>query len=576
MITPITQQKKHNKKNKLSAIAKVIQAHWQHLLFILLTFGLYFIKVFAKILFFKDGNLYAGHPNVWSDWALHITLTNNFVNQPINEWFVHHPYFAQGKLTYPFLSSLISAELIKLGLPLTNSLIYPSFILTILFLVGFYFFAFRLTSNKNTAVLSIFIFITSAGLGFLNFIKKILLTQNWQLLNYPPKDYTRILKYQWLAGNIPTAMLVPQRTFLLGITIGIYSLLLLLVGVDKKNKKLLVLGGVLAGILPIAHAHSFIAILVISATYSIITLLQSKKGSIKKELLLLLHFIIPTTIISIALYLYFIYGKVQKTNFTTISLGWTAEKNILAWLKLWWNIWGIAIPIAVYSYLTNYHNLLKTKVRNINKNNLIHLGFLLLFIISNIVIFQPTAWDNSKLFAWVYLSISILTANLVSSLFNKKSILKKILAMIIIILISSTGILELIRLQKLEKNTYLLSTKEDIKLYSQLKTLTPTNSIFLSASNHNHPVLMWGARPTLLGYQGWVVNFGFNIKQTSQDVKNIYQLPAFNQQLLQQYHLNYIIVGPREKREFQVDQEYFDHHYPVILQNYSTKIYQVN
>ena len=575
----------------LQQIKSQIYQHKKSLLLIFITAGLYFTRIFSKIIYFKAGNLYATHPNVWSDWALHITLTNTFANKPISEWFLYHPYFSGGKLTYPFLTNAISGLLIKLGLSITQAMTWPSILYILLLLTGMYFLNFQIIKSSKKSILGIFIFLTSAGPGFINFIKNFYSKPNFELLTFPPVDYTRIVEYQWLAGNIPTAMLVPQRAFLLGMTIGIWSLLLLTISIKQKSsknsKKLMIISGLLAGILPIAHIHSFIAVVIISGVicisifYKFIEISRQNKFEIfafKKFLKNILCFIIPATILSTALFFNFIHGGIQKTDFMKISFGWTAEKNLLSWIKMWWEIWGVMIPLAIYSLRSLIIKNKKTKKRKLLIEYFY--GFFVLFAIANIVIFQPTPWDNSKLFAWVYFGFSLLTAHTVVELWKSfntpKDIARKILAIFLMIFLSITGILELIRLQRFDKNTFMLSDFEEIEFAQQVMKNTKTNDVFLTASDHNYPLQMWGSRSIVLGYKGWVTNFGFEIDERSRDVIEIYKFPEKSLALIKKYNIEYVVIGDREKNEFIINQKYFDENFPVAFQNKDTLIYKVN
>ena len=567
---------------------KFLQPHKKYLLFILATAGLYFIRLFSKIIFFKLDGFYAGHQNVWSDWALHVTLTNTFANKPVSEWFLYHPYFSGGKLTYPFLTNAISGILMKFGATLTQAMIWPSIFLILVFLIGTYFLYFQVLGSRKKATLGIFIFLSGSGPGFINFIKDFFANPNIKLLSYSPIDYTRILKYQWLAGNIPTAMLVPQRAFLLGITIAVWALLLLVIAIQSKHsQKLFVVAGFLAGTLPIAHMHSFIAVAIISGFICIDVFVRNKK-----MLKNILYFVVPAGLLSTILFFNFIYGGIQKEDFIRFSLGWTSKKDPISWIIMWWDVWGIMLPLAIYSLrnliLNNkYTKTLKVAVPLFLPTQFFY-GFFAVFVVANIITFQPTAWDNTKLFAYVYLGFSLLAAHMVVELWkngklflNKNNQIKlqkvarRVGTILIMILLSTTGILELIRLQRFDKNTYKLSNIEDIKFAQQVMKNTKTDAIFLTASDHNHPLLMWGSRQVVLGYKGWVTNFGFNIDEKSRDVKNIFENPEQYQYLLEKYNIDYVVIGEAEKREFAINQRFFDDNFPVKFRDSKTIIYSI-
>lgn len=543
-------------------IRSSLSFHKKPLVIILATFGVYFTYIFSKMLSMKPEGLYAGHQNVWSDWALHISLTNIFANKPISEWFLYHPYYSGGKLTYGFLGHLISGLLMKLGLPLIPAMLIPSMILIILLLIGMYFLYFEVFKSSRKSLLGITIFILSSGLGFIKFASEFIKKPSLELILYPSIDYSRLTEYEWLAGNIPTAMLVPQRAFLIGITIGVWAILIFLYALKQKGnitfqKKLFITAGLFAGILPITHMHSFIAVVIITGTICF-----SHRQKYKK----LIYFVTPAGLLSITLFFSFIYGGIEVPDFMRISMGWTSEKNILSWITMWLKLWGVMIPLVA----TSFYLILKNK--KMKESSYFFTGFFIIFILGNIIIFQPTAWDNTKLFAWSYLGFSLLAADIIFKLFDQKGIVKKVLAIILIILLTGTGILELIRLQNFDKNTFLLSTTSDMELAQEIRENTNTDDIFLTDTSHNHTINMWASRPIFLGYLGWVRNFGFNHNQREKDLEAIYKGEIGAHDLIAKHNINYIYVGPAEINRHKPNIDFLEE-FDVAFENENTKVY---
>ncbi len=510
--------------------------------------------------------VFIGHPNAWSDWSLHISLVNIFANKPINEWFLYHPYYANGKLTYGFLVHLLTGLLMKTGIQITTAFFIISFILLVLFLLGIYALYYKLSGSQKQSLLAIFIFFTSSGMGVFRFISKIKLSE----VTAPTQDFTKFLEYDWLAGNIPAAMLIPQRAFLIGVTIGVWVLFLLLNALDQPKKKfrlqkkILALTGVLAGILPIAHMHSFIAIVILSGTiiFSKLYAAKNKKNFIYQ----VLYFVIPATLISNLLFFSFIFGGIEVTPFMSISLGWTAKGTLYQWAGMWLKLWGTFIPLVVlatWKYKLN---------QSFYKNNLAItlVGFLLIFVLANIVIFQPTPWDNTKLFAWVYLGFSILVAKLLHY-FWRISKNFKIITILLLITLSSSGVIELLRLANFSNNTYLLTSRSDLELAEEIKENTQTDAIFLTGMIHNHPIPLWANRPMYLGYLGWVKNFGFNHLEREKITYAIFQGKSQAIQLIKENEISYIYVSRRETA-LKPNMEFLQS-FPVAFQNEDTTVY---
>jgi uncharacterized membrane protein len=328
----------------------------------------------------------------------------------------------------------------------------------------------------------------------------------------------------------------------------------------KRQQKLFVIAGLLAGTLPIAHMHSFIAVVLITGIICLTHYKNYKK---------LLYFVVPAGILSNALFFNFVAGGIENPNFMKISIGWTSEKNLFSWMNMWWDVWGIMIPVAIYSLIKLYKNK-KTK-----QTAKYFFGFFAIFILANIITFQPIEWDNTKLFAWAYLGFSLLAANLIVDLWKKKKNIAKVIAVVTLIMLSSTGVLELIRLQRFDKNTHMMISNQEMMFVEKVTENTNTDDIFLTASTHNHPIQMWGTRSIVLGYKSWVLNFGFDYKEREIDIRSIYKNPEFSSQLIAKYDIDYIVVGPDEYAEFIINKNKFDKLFPVKFQDENTYIYKV-
>ena len=85
-----------------------------------------------------------------------------------------------------------------------------------------------------------------------------------------PRDYTKIpsLNYHWIT---PLACLnVPQRPFLFGFPITMLIFTLLYTGIEYKKWREFLFAGVLAGVLPFFHSHSFLAMLMVAIPLGLI------------------------------------------------------------------------------------------------------------------------------------------------------------------------------------------------------------------------------------------------------------------------------------------------------------------
>ncbi len=544
---------------------RILEDHWKALLVLFSTWGLYFFTLWPRIISFKTDGLYLGHVNVWSDWALHIGMTSIFAFKDPQYWFAYHPMYAYGQFTYPFLTNLISGMLMKAGFSLVSSLIVPSIFFSLLLLVGLYSFFCIVLRSKAQALLAISFFFLSSGFGFINFLGDFLEHPSAESLLYPPREYSRVDSSQWGTGNVIVGMLLPQRAFLLGMTVSIWVLTGVLYVLLKKSHEtrrdfmLLVCAGLGAGLLPITHMHSFIVVSIVSGFLSL---------ALWRKWRLLLFYIVPAALLSSLSYFLFVHGGIENPReFFQWYPGWTIKNGLFSWIAAWLYFWGVMIPLAIFGYVVAAR-------KNSWVIRVFFLSFFVLFALSNLVRIQPIPWDNSKIFLWVYLGYSGLAA-VALAWFWRRKFLGKLAALFFTVLLTFTGVLELVHLQRTDRNQILGTSTEDISLGLQIREQTHPLAVFLTDSSHNHLVMMWGLRPILMGYTAWVWNYGFQYHQREQDIRTMFQGGPSAEELIKNYKVSYVVIGPGERRNFRPDEEYFASKFPRAFQNQNYQIYDV-
>ena len=548
----------------LKLLWTTIKEHCRPLLLLILTLGTYFSIVFWKMLSFKPDGLYGGHVNVWSDWSLHIAIANTFAFKSPQYWFSYHPLYASGKFTYPFFTDFISGMLMRLGLSLKLSFMLPSVIFTIVLLVGMYLLFFLIVKSRKLAVMAVLIFFLSAGFGFIDYIKDFMANPSWSFLKYVPKDYGRYDNYQWYAGNMAVGLMIPQRAFLAGMTLGIWAI----IGVFyttirdkyllKSTKiKILAIAGVLAGILPVTHAHGFIAVVIISG---ILCFAHIKKWK------LLSRYVVVAGVISSILFYIFIWGGIETDSFIKRHLGLSVDGDFFDWLRMWALIWGAMLPLAVLSLYVNRRTIRLSAMA-------VYLSGFTIFTVANLYLFQPIAWDNSKLFWWAYLIFSPLVAILLEKMWINRNLMFKLAAGLLFAVLIFLGTIELVRFIQTDKHSFQMTNNDDIKLGLTLREKTDPLAIFLTAPSHNHFVMIWGSRPILMGFTAWVWNFGFDYYSRESDMKKMFLGVSDVESLLYKYKISYVVIGPSEIYDLRANEEYYKINFPLAFSNDSYRIY---
>jgi hypothetical protein len=528
--------------------------------------NLFFITLIVAFLFFgslwpkvfyldNNQNLYTiGTAGVWGDWGAHNAYVSHFLSS--DRISLEHPLFVGRKFSYTFMVDFLSALLMKMGADRISAMIIPGFIFSILLIVIFYYFALRISKKESIAILAIILYLLGGGFGFNYFFQDIKNLQGFSEINSFLKnsrlEYTNINEHNIRWTAFLNALLFPQRSITMGLPLGILILSLVLIALDKKNNKLLLAAGIIASTLPTIHLHSLISICLI--VFSLIIFQKEKKKKIvfKK----LLSFFGPIALLGIGQVLILFFPSNYHPK---IQLFWLAknENGLSFWLRNL-GFYFILIPPA---FFLAPKNLKKT-----------YLCFSVLFVLANIIIFQPYDYDNIKIMTYWFLLNAILIANFLVKIWNKNFLAKTAIFLIFPFLIFSS-FLDLLHLYL--HSGYQLFSKDDIKLAEFIKKETPSNAIFLTSDQHNHPIPALAGRQILMGYRGWLWTYGIDYKAREKDVKAMFSGGKDTKNLLNKYGVGYVVIGPSEKTSYLANVDFFSRNYPVIYQLNQTKIYKI-
>jgi hypothetical protein len=545
------------------------------LLILFLTLGLYLIVLIPRLIWLneKEG-LGVGHLHLWGDWPLHIAMIQRFAACPPDQWLAQHPMIGGEPLRYPFASSLISGMLMRLGLSLPAAIIVPTLIAFALLLPGMYVLFRLLIGGTYRPLIAIYLFFCAAGLGFWNWLRELIQKPSLDLVLTPVKEYSAVEKYEWYSSNFLSAMLLPQRAFLIGLATAVGILVLLLFTLTfwdqlRRDKREWLLGicGLLGGLMPIIHMHSLFALSLICLG----VLVPFAGRSWERWRTFLIFFIIPGLLLAGGMYRSFVAPVRDYPNFIAWMPGLNAKQGLLDWLKMWWLFWGIATPISLVGFA-----LLVRRRKQVGWRLGFFVGALALFLIANLVRFQPIPWDNSKLFLWVYLALCGLMANLMAHLWERKTLAGRIEVVALAVCLMTTGMLDLISLQRVDRNQAQLLSPRDLHMGDYVRAHTTPDSIFLTNTDIGHWVMVWGARPIYLGFTGWMPNFGFMQDYREQELKTIFAGGPEAEKHLAASPIDYVSLGNPERVGFHPNEAWFRQTYPLLLQQGDTAVYAVS
>lgn len=514
------------------AIRPKPEKHWLFWVTIL-GWSAFLVKLFSQMMVTINGAIWAGGSNVWGDWAGHIGYIANWLYG--SNWPPQNPWYAGIRLSYPFLFDFTSAVLVKTGLSIGWSLQIPGMILGIALVVLIYRLTVKLTNNHSAAAIAIAIFMLSGGLGF------ILTPQNAEL------THSYEANIQWV--NFIISEMVPQRGILIGLCAFLVVCLWLL---DKKYW----LAGIVAGMIPFFHAHTYLVTIAVTGFYF---LLKPHKDWVK--------FFLPAVFLAAPQFYYFSSQVLGYSGgFIRWQLGWAAHVQHDNWLWFWFKNIGVMLPLIPFAWTVTWF-------KN-RKLFWLYLPFLFVFIVCNLFIFQPWENDNTKLLRFWYLASSILVGWFLASL-AVKNIINKTIVIVLIVLATLSGAVDAGNWLNFDKNRLQMWSKEDVELATIIKSQTPKDAIFLTNDNHNHWVVDLAGRKIVMGFRGWLWSWGINYSSREADINRIFLGDSQTPMLLKKYAIDFVIVGPGEMSNFRANQKYFESHYPLFISRYGQEIFDV-
>lgn len=532
---------------------------WQIFFLVNLGFILVFGYLESQLLIFKNGSFFVQPVHSYGDISQHLGIISSFAYG--NNFPLQSSILSGTKISYPFLMDFITAIFVN-----PVSLRFDQAVsLTGVMMMGFSviilsFFVLKITRSKLSAILVLFLFFFSGGLGFVYFFTDF---QNsgvnfLDFFTHLSRDYTALkdLNYFWI--NVVLMMFLPQRSFLLGLPLALIIISIfwdLSVHFDIKK---FVFAVILTGLLPLIHAHSLIAI---SPFLIWLTLITLKRNPYKSRLILLIGFF--GFLIMLFLSNTYLGQTVSIKNFFTIQVGWMAHEESI--LEFYFKNFGpILILIPVSLYIGWKHN--------------IKLSFLVLiaqiwFILPSIFLFQPWEFDNTKLFIYWYLFSIILVAYIFrESLYSNKTYLI-VSTIILLFLMTFSGFLDMSRLIFSSGTRYEVYSPQAIRVAQFTIKNTHKNAVFLSVDKFDNPVVALAGRKTVVGYHGWLWTYGLDYSKRDEDIR-LMLAGEGSPDLFRKYNITDVILFS-DQTDYKINVDYFSKNFKLIYDKEEYKIYQI-
>jgi len=405
--------------------------------------------------------------------------------------------------------------------------------------------------DKLAAVITPLIVLLNGGMGWVLLFEKAgqneggLFGVLWDL----PPSFTVIPETTWRWGNAISALLVPQRGFLMGLPLATIAFTQWWIATDKARKtgnvktarpqpahpgtrfppatRRMIAAGVAAGLLPLVHAHSFV---VVMAMAGCLALLQIRWRE------WLAFFAVASAIAIPQLLWSTMHSSVYASSFFAWEVGWDHGQDNP--IYFWFKNTGLFIPLLFAAVLMRGDGYLVSK-----RQLLFYLPFTLCFIIPNLIKMAPWIWDNIKVLYYWWLASAPIVALLLARLWRQGPI-RRTIAVLLFVCVTLAGTLDVVGIA-FRQIKYQVFDAAGVKFGELIKQQTPPRATIIHAPVHNTPVFLTGRR-SLMGYPGHIWTHGLEFVQRESEIKRIYLGSPDADQLLRNYNIEYAVVGPQE------------------------------
>jgi len=309
--------------------------------------------------------------------------------------------------------------------------------------------------------------------------------------------------------------------------------------------------GILAGILPLMHAHGFFALMLASGGLAL--LFWSRDWA---------AFFIPALALAAPQALYLSRTQVRGKLFEW-HWGWEAGDMSI---PLFWLInAGAFLVLLIIALLAR--RFVEPRARRF------YLPFILCFLVPNAVLLAPWPWDNIKVLVYWYLASCPFVAAVLAHLWSRRAAIWRLTSIVLLLTLTLSGALDVTRALSPVEDV-LLFGRAELEVAELIRQRTPPRAVILNAPIHNSVVALTG-RQSLMGYPGHLWTHGFDYKDRQNDVEAIYRGGPRAAELLASYGVDYVVVGPIERGQFLANDNFFAAQYPAVIDQDGYRVYQI-
>lgn len=513
----------------------------------------------------RDGAYYTGQCT-YGDMNMHLGFISSIAEQKMFP--PTYSILAGEPLNYPFLCDSISSSVYIFGTGLRAAYIAPMVFAFVFVYAGIWFLAEAILKKPWRTCLAYFTFVLDGGFGIIYFLDntkqdKTNFTRIFEAFYETP---TNLIENNVRWTNIVADMLVPQRATLFGWTCLFAVLYVLFEAVFNEKKEYYLITGIMAGLLPMIHTHSYFAVGLIAIAWIICSVIREKFS--KKIIFSWLTFGIPALVLSVPQLLKWTFNAVGDESFLRLTFNWVNASAGDSWLWFWIKNLGLVFLLIIPAF-----------IHADSRKKCIYSGAFLIFAISEFILFQPNPYDNIKLFFIWFMFMGIMVADYICDIFERlKGIRGRyILAAMLVFILTVSGTLTIARevVSGDKKHAYQLYNKASVDAAEWIKENTEPTSVFLCCNNHNNAVSSLSGRNIYVGAGTFLYYHGVNYQEKEANLESYFSNGELLESVKNEENIDYIYIGDYEINNYNIDYDYFYNNYDIVYENEGVTIIKI-
>ena len=510
-----------------------------------------------------DGTLHVGQ-STYGDLCMHLSIATSLRGSALPADYNILPGTTLG---YPILTDATATTMLLFGASIQAAMIVPAAVMSALVYCGYLIFAREVTRNTPAAVVAAVLLFFNGGLGFL---------YDFDLSGHDFSKITEIFtgyyktpanqpEYNLRWSNLVCDLLLPQRTFLGGWTLLLPALYFARSALRRHETRDYLLATLFASALPMVHTHSFAALGLYcagSCVYQFVADPENRRKLVRGAgmfLGLTLVCALPQVISSTL-------KQATREGFVRLHFNWVnyTDEGFVDFYPWFWAK-NIGLPL-----LAMICALLEWKKRD----RMDFVGAACIFVVAELVLFQPLDYDNNKLFYIWYLLMLPAAGSACVGVWRRLRGTRSRALLAALFLAGSTlsGALSIARECV---SDYQLFSAADVAAAEYIEENTDPDDMFLTGLHHNNPVYALAGRDVVCGPSLFLYWHGLDYMSRDARVRAFYADPENNLDLLREYNVKYIVSGSAERYELNSNEEALDALFELIYDEMGTKIYRV-